>query len=44
MWRRLRRKTFAPRRPVLYPDQAGLLILTLAAIAGGIVAVVVILH
>ena len=21
MWRRLRRRTFAPRRPVLYPDQ-----------------------
>ena len=44
MWRRLRRKTFAPRRPVLYPDQAGLLILTFVAIAGGIAAVIVILH
>jgi hypothetical protein len=44
MWRRLRRKTFAPRRPALYPDQAGLLLLTCAAIAGGIAAVVVILH
>jgi len=44
MWRRLRRKTFAPRRPVLYPDQAGLLLLTCVAIAGGIAAVIVFLH
>jgi hypothetical protein len=29
----------APSRPVLYPDQVGLLIFTLAAIGGGIWAV-----
>jgi hypothetical protein len=28
----------APSRPVLYPDQIGLLILTVAAIGGGIYA------
>jgi hypothetical protein len=44
MWRRLRRKSFAPRRPAVYPDQVGLLIVTFAAIAGGIAAVIVILH
>jgi hypothetical protein len=36
MWRRLRRRTLAPSRPVLYPEQLGLLLLTLAAIASGI--------
>jgi hypothetical protein len=35
MWRRLRRRTFAPSRPALYPDQVGLLILTLIALAVG---------
>jgi hypothetical protein len=35
MWKRLRRRTFAPSRPALYPDQIGLLVLTLAAMAGG---------
>ena len=28
MWRRLRRRTFAPRRPVLYPDQWPLVLAT----------------
>lgn len=32
MWRRLRRRTMAPRRPVLYPDQVGLALLTLAVV------------
>ena len=39
MWRRLRRRTMAPSRPVLYPDQVGLAILCLAAIAAGIYVV-----
>jgi hypothetical protein len=30
----------APSRPAVYPDQVGLLILSLAAIAGGIYLVV----
>jgi hypothetical protein len=35
MWRRLRRRTFAPSRPAVYPDQLGLLILTVIAVAAG---------
>jgi hypothetical protein len=40
MWKRLRRRTHAPSRPLLYPDQLGLLVFTLLAIAGGIYLVV----
>lgn len=40
MWRRLRRRTMAPRRPVLYPDQIGLALLTLAAVGVGLYVVV----
>ena len=39
MWKRLRRRTMAPSRPVLYPDQVGLLLFSLLAIGGGIYAV-----
>jgi hypothetical protein len=39
MWRRLRRRTFAPMRPVLFPDQWGLALVTALAIVGGITAV-----
>jgi hypothetical protein len=39
MWRRLRRRTFAPSRPALFPDQIGLLIITVVAMAGGIYVV-----
>jgi hypothetical protein len=35
MWRRLRRRTFAPSRPALYSDQVGLLVITLVAMAVG---------
>ncbi len=37
-WKRLRRRTLAPGRPALYPDQVGLLVITLAALAAGIYA------
>lgn len=40
MWRRLRRRTLAPSRPAVAPEQLGLLLLSLAAIGGGIYAVV----
>jgi hypothetical protein len=43
MWRRLRRRTMAPSRPLLYPDQVGLLIFSLLAIGSGVYAVVKIL-
>jgi hypothetical protein len=39
MWRRLRRKTFAPRRPIVFPEQWGLVLVTAAAIVGGIAIV-----
>ena len=39
MWKRLRRRTFAPGRPALYPDQIGLAVFTVAALAGGIYVV-----
>jgi hypothetical protein len=39
MWKRLRRRTFAPSRPAVYPDQIGLLIFTVLALAVGIYVV-----
>jgi hypothetical protein len=39
MWRRLRRRTFAPSRPAVFPDQIGLLVFTLVAMAVGIYVV-----
>jgi hypothetical protein len=39
MWRRARRRTFAPRRPVVFPEQWGLVLVTLLAIAGGVALV-----
>jgi hypothetical protein len=44
MWRRLRRRTFAPRRPAIYPDQVGLVVVTAVALVVGIVAVVLALR
>jgi hypothetical protein len=40
MWRRLRRRTMAPSRPAVYPDQIGLVIFTAVALGVGIYAVV----
>jgi hypothetical protein len=40
MWRRLRRRTMAPGRPAVYPDQVGLVIFTILALGVGIYAVV----
>ena len=40
MWRRLRRRTMAPSRPAVYPDQIGLVILTVVVIAVGIYVLV----
>ncbi|HEX6584339.1 MAG TPA: hypothetical protein VF056_12110 [Thermoleophilaceae bacterium] len=39
MWKRLRRRSLAPGRPALYPDQIGLAVITVAALAGGIYVV-----
>jgi hypothetical protein len=39
MWKRLRRRTFAPARPAVYPEQIGLLVFTVVALAAGIYVV-----
>jgi hypothetical protein len=43
MWRRLRRRTFAPRRPAVFPEQWGLALATAIAVVAGLVAVIWIL-
>jgi len=40
MWRRLRRRTMAPSRPAIYPDQLGLVLISIGAIALGVYALV----
>jgi hypothetical protein len=40
MWKRLRRRSFAPSRPAAFPDQIGLVLFTVLALAVGIYAVV----
>src|SRR3954464_12036969 len=40
MWRRLRRRTMAPSRPAVYPEQVGLILLSVLAIAAGVYIVV----
>jgi hypothetical protein len=44
VWRRLRRTTFAPRRPAVLPEQWGLILVTALAIALGVAAVVLVLR
>jgi hypothetical protein len=39
MWKRVRRKTLAPRRPAVFPEQYGLLLVTLLVLGGGIALV-----
>lgn len=36
MWKRLRRRTMAPSRPAVYPDQIGLVILTVLVVIAGL--------
>jgi hypothetical protein len=43
MWKRLRRRTLAPTRPAVYPEQLGLLLLSILVIAAGIWAFVKVL-
>ena len=40
MWRRLRRRTMAPSRPAVHPDQVGLVVFTVLALGVGIYAAV----
>ena len=44
MWRRTRRRSFAPRRPVAYPDQAGLILVTGVVIVLGLIAAWLVFH
>jgi hypothetical protein len=40
----VRRRTFAPRRPTLYPEQIPLAVLSVLAVVVGIVAVIIALR
>ncbi len=39
MWRRVRRRTMAPRRPALFPQQYGLALVTALLLLGGLAVV-----
>jgi hypothetical protein len=39
MWKRLRRRSFAPGRPAVYMEQIGLLVVTVVALGVGIYVV-----
>jgi hypothetical protein len=36
MWGRLRRRSLAPRRPAVFPEQWGLLLVTVLALGAGV--------
>jgi hypothetical protein len=40
MWRRFRRRSMAPRRPAVFPEQWGLVLVTALLVLGGIAVVV----
>jgi hypothetical protein len=44
MWSRLRRKTFAPRRPILFSEQVALALVTAIVLLGSIALVVYVLR
>ena len=43
MWKRFRRTSFAPRRPAVFPEQWGLVLVTALALVGGLALIVVLL-
>ena len=43
MWKRFRRRSMAPRRPAVFPEQWGLVLVTTLAVLGGLAIVVVLL-
>jgi hypothetical protein len=43
MWKRFRRRSLAPRRPAVFPEQWGLVIVTALLVLGGLAAVVALL-
>ena len=42
VWKRLRRRTFAPRRPAVFPEQWGIVLVTVLVVALGFAAIVLI--
>jgi len=43
MWKRLRRRSMAPSRPAVFPEQYGLVLVTAAAVIAGVVLVVLLM-
>jgi hypothetical protein len=43
MWKRVRRRTFAPRRPAVFPEHWGLVLVTAIVLAGGVALVIYLL-
>jgi len=43
MWKRFRRRSLAPRRPAVFPEQWGLVLVTALAVVGGLAVVLVLL-
>ncbi len=43
LWSRYRRRSFAPRRPAVFPEQWGLVLVTALVVLMGIAAVVLVL-
>ena len=43
MWKRFRRRSLAPRRPVVLPEQWGLVLVTTLAVLGGLALILVLL-
>ena len=43
MWKRVRRRSFAPRRPAVFPEQWGLVLVTTLAVLGGLALVAILL-
>ncbi len=40
MWKRLRRRSMAPSRPAIFPEQIGLVMVSVGAVVAGVVLVV----
>jgi hypothetical protein len=43
MWKRLRRRTMAPSRPAVFPEQVGLVLVSVGAVIAGVALVVYLL-
>jgi hypothetical protein len=42
MWKRFRRRSFGPRRPAVFPEQWGLVLVTTLAVVVGLAVVLVV--